>query len=343
MKRHFVVAFALTFLSATALTVLPDPNFAWALLPGSNPVMAADIAQVETPRFEVQTAPMTVPAPSTPALDQPTLSPPLSAEALRAKSRYYVGVGMEVEQISKDEPTDSEFHWAAGYIIVFPMKNGPAMRAGVASYNVLMAVDGKDVSQMKLEDAVEAMKGGSEGSSVRLKFRRHGGAKEVYEVDVVREKIDKVAALYLGRELATSVINGQKNDGTYGLGGYGVKAYSNVTEKTPGVFYYWYQLKNVGPTPVRLQWEILDRAMSGHYNFMNVIDLAPGEIREFAIDSEEIPTRASKMMRLMTPVSAEYAKDVQKARGFVGAEGIWTSGGFDVSGYIPEVWLKGSK
>ena len=332
MKRHFVVAFALAFLSAVALAVLPDPNSAWALLPGSNPAMAADIAQVETPRVEGQ-----------PVLGQPTLSPPPSAEALRAKSRYYVGVGMEVAQIPKDEPIDSEYHWAAGYIIVFPMKNGPAMRAGVASYNVLMAVDGKDVSQMKLEDAVAAMKSGPEGSSVRLKFRRHDGAKEVYEVDVVREKIDEVAALYLGRVLSGSSSMGRKDDGTYDSDGYGVEVYSDITEKTPGLFHYWYQLKNVGPTPVRLQWEILDRAMSGRYNFMNVIDLAPGETWEFRLDSEEIPTQASKMMRFMTPISAEYAKDVQKARGFAGAQGIWTSSGLGVSGYIPKVWLEDPK
>lgn len=70
--------------------------------------------------------------------------------------------------------------------VVAPMPDTPAKRAGLASGDVIMAIDGKSTENMSLEEAVSLMKG-LEGTLVVLTIGR--GDDEVRDVEIVRAVI----------------------------------------------------------------------------------------------------------------------------------------------------------
>ena len=70
--------------------------------------------------------------------------------------------------------------------VVAPMPDTPAKRAGLASGDVIMAIDGKSTENMSLEEAVSLMKG-PEGTRVVLTIQREG--EELGDVEIVRAVI----------------------------------------------------------------------------------------------------------------------------------------------------------
>lgn len=70
--------------------------------------------------------------------------------------------------------------------VVAPMPDTPAKRAGLASGDVIMAIDGKSTENMSLEEAVSLMKG-PEGTQVVLTIQREG--EELMDVEIVRAVI----------------------------------------------------------------------------------------------------------------------------------------------------------
>jgi carboxyl-terminal processing protease len=78
---------------------------------------------------------------------------------------------------------------AAGDVVIAPMRDRPAARAGVQDGDVLIAVDGKPITaQMTVDDVVLLVRG-DEGSKVILTVR-HGGQDKPIDVTVVRERIE---------------------------------------------------------------------------------------------------------------------------------------------------------
>ena len=86
----------------------------------------------------------------------------------------FEGVGMEIA--IKD----------GQLVVVAPLKNTPAERAGIQSGDFILAIDDKDTSGMAVEKAVSLIRGLG-GTSVTLKMQREG--KAPYDVSVVRETI----------------------------------------------------------------------------------------------------------------------------------------------------------
>jgi carboxyl-terminal processing protease len=85
------------------------------------------------------------------------------------------GVGMEVG-INKD----------GALSVISPLKDTPAARAGIKSGDVILTIDGKDTSNMSVDDAVSLIRGKA-GTSVKLQLQR--GAGKPFDVAVVRGTI----------------------------------------------------------------------------------------------------------------------------------------------------------
>lgn len=91
----------------------------------------------------------------------------------------YVGIGVHV---TKRED---------GYIDVVKVEeNGPAAEAGIVSGDIVVAVDGQDVSDMTL-DEVKNMVRGEEGTRVKLMLKRNG---EALTVELERRAIQSIVA-----------------------------------------------------------------------------------------------------------------------------------------------------
>jgi carboxyl-terminal processing protease len=77
---------------------------------------------------------------------------------------------------------------AAGDLVITPMREQPAARAGIQDGDVLVAVDGKPITaQMTVNDVVLLVRG-DEGAKVVLTVR-HPGQDKTVDVTVVRERI----------------------------------------------------------------------------------------------------------------------------------------------------------
>lgn len=75
-----------------------------------------------------------------------------------------------------------------GVLIVEPFAGQPAWKAGLRRGDVILAVDGQDVTRMSLGEAVSLIRG-PQGTRVRLLIRR-AGEPEPFEVEVVRARIE---------------------------------------------------------------------------------------------------------------------------------------------------------
>ncbi len=89
-------------------------------------------------------------------------------------SGSFVGVGLQVE--NKD----------GKIVVVAPIDNSPAKKAGIAPGDVILDVDGKDISSNTLDEVV-AMIRGKAGTSVVISFFREG--KGNFDVTLIRESI----------------------------------------------------------------------------------------------------------------------------------------------------------
>lgn len=94
----------------------------------------------------------------------------------------FEGVGMYIER-RNELPT-----------VVAPIPNTPAERAGVRAKDVILAVDGRDVTAMQ-PDQVASLVRGTAGTKVRLTML-HEGETTPYEVELTRQKIEVPSVTY---------------------------------------------------------------------------------------------------------------------------------------------------
>lgn len=103
----------------------------------------------------------------------------LSPEDLKAHqeslSGSFVGVGIQIEQQNNQ------------IVIVSPIPDSPAFKAGVQAGDILTQVDGQDVSNMTLNQVSDKVRG-PEGSSVKLTFHRPSTNQD-YTVTLTRAQI----------------------------------------------------------------------------------------------------------------------------------------------------------
>lgn len=85
------------------------------------------------------------------------------------------GVGMEIG--TKDD----------ALIVVSPLKDTPASRAGIESGDFILKIDGQDTSSMSVDDVVNLIRG-KEGTTVTLQLERDGG--KPFDVSLVRQTIN---------------------------------------------------------------------------------------------------------------------------------------------------------
>ena len=73
-------------------------------------------------------------------------------------------------------------------VVNYPMKNSPAMEAGILPGDVILEVDGVDLTGMDPREAIDLVTG-EEGTDVTLVLR-HAGSTETYEVTITRARIE---------------------------------------------------------------------------------------------------------------------------------------------------------
>ena len=86
------------------------------------------------------------------------------------------GVGIT---IAKDEKTDK-------LIVISPVEDTPAFKAGILAQDLIVKIDGKDTKGMDVNDAVKLIRG-ERGSQVTLTIDRNGKERDY---NIVRERIE---------------------------------------------------------------------------------------------------------------------------------------------------------
>ena len=104
-------------------------------------------------------------------------------EEMNGLAGSFVGIGAYV---TTDEAT-------GGVRVVRPIKDSPAMEAGLKEGDVILKADGTDLCGMELDTAISDYVKGEEGTSVHLEILRDG---ETFEVDVERRSVDTESVYY---------------------------------------------------------------------------------------------------------------------------------------------------
>ena len=108
------------------------------------------------------------------------LLPPRVAEDFRMDMKSsFEGIGALVEPADKDK--------GVGVRVVHPFEGAPAEKAGLRKGDEIIAVDGKDVTQMMLDEAVSLIRGPA-GSQVVLTVKRD--AQEPFDVTITRARVE---------------------------------------------------------------------------------------------------------------------------------------------------------
>ena len=97
----------------------------------------------------------------------------------------YCGIGAVV---SKNED--------GGITIILPYENAPAANAGLQPGDIILSIDGTDLSGMELEQAVTLVKG-EEGTSAVFKVRR---GEEEFETTITRQQVNVPTVSYEMKE-----------------------------------------------------------------------------------------------------------------------------------------------
>ncbi len=108
------------------------------------------------------------------------LLPPRVAEDFRIDMESsFEGIGALVEPTNEEKRT--------GVRIVHPFENSPAEKAGLRAGDEIIAVDGTDVTDMLLDEAVTLIRGPA-GSQVVLTIKRDN--EEPFDVTITRARVD---------------------------------------------------------------------------------------------------------------------------------------------------------
>ncbi len=75
-----------------------------------------------------------------------------------------------------------------GVLIVEPFEGQPAYEAGIQRGDIIVEVDGQDVTDLPLSDAIQLIRG-PKGTKVRLLIKR-SGEPDLIEIEVVRDRIE---------------------------------------------------------------------------------------------------------------------------------------------------------
>lgn len=122
-------------------------------------------------------------------------------EALDEKYTTYYTVDEFTEMM---EDAEGSFEGIGAYLsqdpdtmvitVVRPILNSPAEAAGLLAGDVLVSVDGEDVSDQDLNLVVTKVRG-EKGTSVRIGISREGEEDTIY-FDIVRDKVDSISCDY---------------------------------------------------------------------------------------------------------------------------------------------------
>ena len=137
-------------------------------------------------------------------------------QALGDLSGAFSGIGAEMAISNTDDPADlaacTEFTSTCRLVVVAPLSDSPAERAGLEAGDFVLAVDGESVDGSTMNDQISAIRGES-GTDVTLSLQRNGG--EPFDVTITRAEITL-------REVETSLIEG--HIGFIGLNGFSAPA-----------------------------------------------------------------------------------------------------------------------
>lgn len=98
-----------------------------------------------------------------------------SDSLFEAQEQDYEGIGASVQQLDDQ------------IVIIGPMPNSPAIRAGVKPGDVILKIDGQDIAGLTLEEAVNLIRGPKD-STVVLTIRRVGSLASM-DISVMRDTI----------------------------------------------------------------------------------------------------------------------------------------------------------
>lgn len=104
------------------------------------------------------------------------LNPEEAIEYERSGNGELIGIGISVD-------TTGEYP-----VVIYPMKDSPAMEAGIKPGDVILAIDGVDITGMDPSEAINLIRGEA-GTDVTLVLR-HADEEETYEVTITRKAID---------------------------------------------------------------------------------------------------------------------------------------------------------
>ncbi|GAB4521757.1 MAG: S41 family peptidase [Anaerolineae bacterium] len=107
-----------------------------------------------------------------------SLLDPQSAEFFRTDiSGSFEGIGARVDTAPE-----------GGVLVVEPFEGQPAYEAGIRRGDIIVAVDGVDVTDMPLSDAIQLIRG-PKGTTVTLTIKREG-EPDLLEIKVTRDRIE---------------------------------------------------------------------------------------------------------------------------------------------------------
>jgi len=122
-------------------------------------------------------------------------------QALGDLSGSFSGIGAEMSIRNLEDPDDTsctEFSDVCRFVVVRPLPESPAERAGVETDDVVLAVDGEDVNGTTMDEQIRRIRG-DEGTDVRLTIQRDGG--EPFNLTITRAEIEL-------QEVRTELIDG---------------------------------------------------------------------------------------------------------------------------------------
>ena len=122
--------------------------------------------------------------------------------ALGDLSGSFSGIGAEMAIRNVEDPEDlescTEFSTTCRFVVMSPLDDSPAERAGLLAGDVVLAVDGESVDGSNMEDQIARIRGEA-GTDVTLTLQRDDGTP--FEVTITRAEIQL-------REVETSMIDG---------------------------------------------------------------------------------------------------------------------------------------